>query len=339
MKAKNFLGKLSLVALIAIATQSCKKENGIDNNNVIQRPYVVYAADLNGSILKTNDGNVYQTIFPGDGTPLRALIIAQQNMIIVKRNAVFHSKNEGKSFIPTITSNVNVATSIKWPFFLIYVPGAKFSIVEICNLNGFGGLSFSPSNGEYYDAETHWITPATSSESITFTSDRVLYTYSVGSSKLYNRFDTAGKFTEVPAANLPKPQNFYLSHFGATLTATDYDGLKGAWYSIDSGKTFKAYSGLPTGKILYTTYGAFEKLLVGVEGMGVYVAEGTTFKQSSGGMDANTSVYSIVAKDNYYKNELTKKFIYAATNTGIYRSEDLAKSWVKVKEGSFNLLY
>ncbi len=46
MKGKTLFGKLSLLALFVVAFQSCKKENGIDNNNVIEAPYAVFVSDV-----------------------------------------------------------------------------------------------------------------------------------------------------------------------------------------------------------------------------------------------------------------------------------------------------
>jgi hypothetical protein len=335
MKARNLLGKLSLLTLVAIATQSCKKENGIDNNNVIQRPYVMYASDKNGAIYKTNDGDNYSTIFSGDGTPIRSMTVSKANLIIVKNTTAFYSKNDGRTFNAINSLNVSVPTNIKWPGFLLNVP--KFNVVQLVNVGGFGGLSVSPSNGEYYNADTMWVDVASSTESLTIAGDDVLFSYSLAGSKLYMRTDSAGKWQTRGANGLPKPYNFYLSHFGKTLIATDYDGLKGSWYSIDSGANFKEYKGLPL-TTLHATYGAFEKLLVGTD-LGLYVAEGTTFAAANTGLETGTKVYSIVAKDNYYKNDATKKIIYIATNKGIYRSEDMARSWVNVNKGDFRLLY
>ncbi|MBL7713307.1 MAG: hypothetical protein JNL13_12600 [Chitinophagaceae bacterium] len=335
MKTKNLLGKLSLLTLLALATQSCKKENGIDNNNVIQRPYVLYAVDKQGTLYKTNDGTNYKTIFSGDGTPIRSMTVSKNNLIIVKNATVFYSKNEGRTFDAIPNLNVSVPTNIKWPGFLLDVP--KFKTVQLVNVSGFGGLSISPSHGEYYNADTAWTEAAPSTESLTIAGDDVLFCYSLVGSKLYMRTDSAAKWRQRDAGSLPKPYNFYLSHFGKTLIATDYDGLEGSWYSIDSGNSFKQYTGVPK-TTLYATYGAFEKLLIGTDS-GVYVAEGTKFTASNTGLAGLTKVYSIVAKDNYYKNDATKKVIYIATDKGIYRSEDMAKSWVKVKDGDHRLLY
>lgn len=344
MKGKGLLGKLSLLALFAIATQSCKKENGIDNNNVIQKPYALYAVDAKGNILKTNDGINYNTVFPGDGQNVRALITSKQNIMIVKDQTLFLSKNDGRSFDPIKLSVVTVPTNIKWPYFILDVP--SFDRVLIANgIAGPGNVSFSPSNGAYFDSDTNWTTEdkPNTTESFTQTDDKVVYSYSIsgsetGVSKLYYK---TGKDepTKPRSTDLPSPYNYYVAHFGNTVIATDYDGTNGSWYSTDQGKTFKQYTGLPTTKILYATYSAYDKLLIGSQNNGVYLYNNGTFVQSNSGLPANTSVYSIVGKDNLYKNNVTKKIFFIATSNGLYRSEDLAQTWIKVKDGEYKLVY
>lgn len=345
MTAKNILGKLCLLGFLAVATQSCKKENSIDNNNVIQRPYALYAIDGSGTVLKSNNGEQYQTIFPGDGLPVRALITSKQNILLVKEQSVFMSDNNGKSFNPTKLSVVSVPTGIKWSNFILDVP--SFNHVYIANYiagPSVGNVSVSPSNGEYYDADTNWtdIDVAFSVASFTQLQNGTVFGYSISGSKnsiskLYYK-EAADKKWTPQVTDLPNPYNFFLSNHGNNLIVTDYDGVKGVMYSNDMGKTFTAYAGIPTGKILYATKSAYGELFVGTE-VGIYWYNGSSFQAINSGLDANTKVYSIVGKDNYYKNEILKKFIYIATNTGVYRSENLGKSWIKVKSGIHTLVY
>jgi hypothetical protein len=343
MKGKSLLGKLSFIALLAIASQSCKKIDGIDNNNVIQKPYVVFAADASGNIFKTNNGNNYTTIFPGDGSTLRAVITSKENILVVKGQTLFLSVNEGKSFNPY--NNLTVPASIKWPYFIMDVPSfARIYSVNILSGPKCGTLSFSQwDNGKSFDADTNWKddTPYTT-ESLTQLDNGTLYGYSLsgsanGISKLFYKTGKDDPFMP-RATDLTSPYNFYLSHSNNTLIATDYDGVKGSWYSNDDGKTFSQYAGLPAGKKLYATYGKYNQVLIGTQDNGVYLLQGSTFYPSNNGLDPLTSVYGIVSKENLYKNNVVKKFFYLATSTGIYRSEDLAKSWVKVKDGDYRII-
>jgi hypothetical protein len=336
MKGKNLLGKLSLLALLAIGSQSCKKENGIDNNNVIQRPYVLFVADKDGTILKSNDGDNYTTILSGDGFPIRSIVTSKQNILFVKDDRLFLSEDNGKAFNPLRSDLVTIPKNIRWSNFMLNIPNLDRVYITNSQSNR-GKVSQSPSNGQYFLVDSSWTKDKDSAyniESFTYLDNQILFGYSpsgsvTGSTKLYLKTGKDNTW-EPKITDLPSPYSFYLAHKGNTLIATDYDGVKGSYYSDDSGKTFKPFTGLPVGKKLLCTYSAYNIVLIGTEKGGLYTTSGTTFSSSNGGIDAGSSVYGIVAKDNYYKNGVSKKFFYLATSTGVYRSEDMAKSWIKV---------
>jgi hypothetical protein len=98
-------------------------------------------------------------------------------------------------------------------------------------------------------------------------------------------------------------------------------------------------NGLPK-HILYCTYAPFDQtILVGTDSMGVYRWDGTNFVPSNAGLQDNTVVYSFAAKEDVYKNGVSKKYVYAATNKGLYRSEDYGVNWTLALPGSFVALY
>ncbi len=208
-------------------------------------------------------------------------------------------------------------------------------------------MSYNQSNGAAWMTDTNRVvdTPYTV-ESYTELNNKTLYSFSIGNtvhyvSHLFSRASKDAPWKPVTSSGLPVNYNFYLAHNGNTLIATDYDGIKGSFYSNDFGATFLPYSGLPSNKTLYATYAPFdETVLVGTANMGVYKTNGTgTFVTSNSGIDVGTSVYGITAKSNLYKNGVIKKYVYIATSTGIYKSEDLAQTWVKVKQGDYRIIY
>jgi hypothetical protein len=342
MKGKRLWGTLSLLAMAALTLQSCKKENGIDNNNVIKKPYVLYLSDARGNIFSTNNGDDYKTVFPGDGIPIRGLITSKQNILMVKDKVLFFSDNGGKSFNPYLPANMIIPTTIPWSYFMIN--SEDQDRVYITNLMGVGGMSYSQYNGKSFDADTNWKadTPYTA-ESVTQLDNKKVFVYSLsgslhGISKLYRRNSKDEPFEPVPT-NLPSTNKFYLTHSADLLIATDYEGTEAAWYSGDEGKTFKKYSGLPV-TLLYATHAPFGKvILIGTKGLGVYKFDGSSFVPTNSGISPGTSVYSITSKANIYKNDVNREYIFLATSTGIYRSEDMAKSWVKVKTGDHRIVY
>lgn len=347
MKLKNLYGKLALAGFMALTLHSCKKENGIDNNNVVQRPYALYAVDSFGYIYHSNDGNEYETVFPGDGTPLRALTVIKNKIFIVKGDLVLYSTNEGRNFNPIEKGLVNVPKNIPNANFILSVP--SLDRVYITNfLSIRGKISQSPYenndfayfliDSSFTDADTPFQV-----QSFAYTDNQILYglsnTGSVNNvSKLYYKTGKDEKW-KPQVTNLPSmPNLFYLNKWGNAIVATDFGGIQGAWYSNDTGKNFTAFTGLPVGVNYPATCAAYDKLLIGTEKMGVYLYNGSSFEPSNSGLPSGTSVFSIVAKDNYYKNGQVKKYFYIATNKGLYRSEDLAKSWVKVKDGKYTIV-
>lgn len=347
MKGKSLFGKLSLLTLLVLTFQSCKKDNGIDNDNVIETPYVIFTSDANGTILSTNDGNNYKTVFPGDGTVPRALVPVGPNLLMVKNKEAFISQNGGKNFDPLYPLAIIVPTSIKWPYFILNVPDQDRVYTTSSLVLGSTLISYDKSNGAAWLTDTNRLTDTPYTvESYTELTNKALYAFSVGNTKysishLFSRASKNDPWKPVPSSGLPANYNYYIAHNGNTLIVTDYDGKMGAYYSNDFGTTFTAYSGLPVNKTLYATYAPFdEAVLVGTADMGVYKTNATgTFVASNSGIDVGTSVYGITAKSNLYKNGVIKKFVYIATSTGIYRSEDLAQTWVKVKSGDYRLIY
>lgn len=343
MKSKRLWGALSLLAMAAMIFQSCSKENGIDNNNVIKRPYVLYLSDAKGTIFASNNGDDYKTVFPGDGTPVRAIVTSKQNLLMVKSDVLFFSDNGGQSFNPYLPgTNMVVPKNIPWPYFLL--GSEDQDRIYITNLLGVGGISYSSYDGKSFDADTNWKadTPYTA-ESITQLDNKKMFAYSLsgslhGISHLYMR-NSEDEPWEPVRTNLPITNKFYLTNNGDVLVATDYEGIQGAWYSSDEGKTFTKYSGLPS-TTLYATHAPFGKVvLVGTKNLGIYKFDGTSFAASNSGISPGSTVYSITSKANIYKNDINRQYIFAATSTGIYRSEDMAKSWVKVKPGDHRLVY
>jgi hypothetical protein len=50
-------------------------------------------------------------------------------------------------------------------------------------------------------------------------------------------------------------------------------------------------------------------------------------------------VRGVVGKENIYKNGNVSKFVFVATNRGLYKSSDLGENWTKVVGGNFTAIY
>lgn len=335
MRRCFLLYRLSLVFFAAALLQSCKKENGIDNNSVIKKPYSLYAGASNGALLNTNDGTDYRTIFPADNYPARAIVTYGMNVMFIKGN--LHLSVNNGNFNPK--------------YFLVnQLPNWQQMILNVQSHSRLylssgdpltKGIVYSEDSGMTWQRDTAWDAGVEGGWVTSFTQlkNGVLFAYNDFKDSLYQRDSRTDAWT-LAAPNRQQPSGTsYLCHFNNTLTLTDSSGATGVQYSNDSGKTWTAYNGLPPRK-LYATAAPFEKvLLVGTDSMGVYRLENGQFVPSNNGLETNTSVYGIVGKDNIYKNDISKNYIYLATDKGIYRSEDLGFSWARMLEGSFRTVY
>lgn len=131
---------------------------------------------------------------------------------------------------------------------------------------------------------------------------------------------------------------FTLGHFNNRLIAIDQRCRWGAWYSDDDGKNWAPYSGLPANTALLCIEAPFEEVcLIGTAGKGCYILNQFTgvWEPNNNGLAANATVRGIAAKKNIYKNGNVRKYIYLATDKGIYESTDGGRNWVKTIDGNF----
>jgi hypothetical protein len=336
MRKSHLLSKIAIVALVTLAATGCKKENGIDNDNIIKKPYGLYAGEFLGALLNTNDGENYRTIFPSDGYPYRAITTSDENLLFVKAN-VHLSENNGNNFNPTYLFASPVA---HWQTMILDVPSQDRVYLAS---NQSTSIALSEDHGKTWVNETQWDTGIVASGITSFTElkNGVLFAHGMLNDSIYRKDNRDDKWTWTNSNGLPAPGGgyFYLGHFNNALTLTDITGQNAVYYSVDSGKNWTKYNGLPV-RPLYASSSPFDQvLLVGTDSMGVYRLENGVFIPSNNGLETNTSVFAFAAKENIYKNDASKKFVYIATNKGLYRSEDLGQNWARVKLGNFVAVY
>lgn len=338
----KWLRTITIAAAIGgIFLQSCKKENGIDNNNVIRTPYGLYFADNQGALYNTNDGKSIRRIFNTDGYVQRSIVTSGTNLLFVKKN-VHLSTDNGDNFNPT---DLSVNPKSRWESLMVDVP--SHGRIYITSLNGLG-IIYSEDHGKTWKNDMDWDTGpggtvlyAPYPHTIAQLKGGDLFCYNNDSQMLYRRTSKTDTWKAVAKNGLP-PHTYFLSHLNDALIATDVagTGTQGVYFSTDKGLNWTAYSGLPADVPLMDTYAPFEQtLLVGTRGFGVYRLQSGAFVPSSNGLPSNCIVYSITAKSDTYKNEVVKQYIYAATNAGLYRSEDGGQNWILQYDGDIRLLY
>ena len=64
MNSKNLSFIIAILSILILT--NCTKNNGIDNNSVIVKPYVLYFSGDRGELYKTNTGRLFNLVFPPD---------------------------------------------------------------------------------------------------------------------------------------------------------------------------------------------------------------------------------------------------------------------------------
>lgn len=337
MKRNILLHTLTLSALLCVTITSCKKENGIDNETVVRKPYSLYVTSAEGELLNTNNGDDYLTIFPVDGFPSRSLVTADTAIVWLKNN-LFVSLDNGQNFNPKTTVGVPPSPSFPWQNILLSALDQDRIYVGSVLARG---IYFTGDNGKNWFPDNDWDDGVNGGNISSFTQlkNGNIYAHANFTDSFYKKDNKADKWTWIQQI-VPIPSNgtYYINHFDNTLVATDVSGANGVYYSND-GQNWNKYPGLPNRPLRATNAPFDEVLLVGTDSMGVYRLQSGQFVPANNGLTTNTTVLGIIGKDNVFKNGARRRFIYLATDQGLFRSEDLGQNWVSVKPGSYVSVY
>ncbi|NCX95506.1 MAG: hypothetical protein EBX41_03685 [Chitinophagia bacterium] len=341
---------LLIAAGITLFLGSCSKPyNSVNNGQIIATPYSLYFVDTNGSLYRSNDGKAYKVMFPPDGKPARALCVAQDYLIWMKPTLSV-SYNNGTNFntafdYPIVLHKADVNGNFFDYNQSMILGVAAWNVVYVCSSNpspyNYLGLERSDNRGiknSWYSASYDTITfpnpSGTGITSLTQLQNGTVVGYDANHIKvLYTpAADVLWKPTTITTTlpNDTAQAYFSIGHIRNRILAIDNIGNKGVWYSDDLGATWTQYAGIPTGLPLMCVASPFEQTcLVGSSGKGVFILNQNTgmFQPSNSGLPANAIVRNIAFKENIYKNDTHKQYIYLATNTGIYCSTDNGLSW------------
>lgn len=354
MRRINLVSTISCVALAALAFQGCKKSNGIDNNQVITKPYTLHFVDTSGEIYYTNDGQTVRPLNTGDGFSVETITTSGEYILFRKQNSTILFASDGGE-----KENVNFN-----PVFTTINPAGfgQSVVLHVENYNDTGaaildriyvvsdqekGLAINDSNGRtstpwFYDTDPNL--PAGGFTSLAQIETGQIFAFDDQTNNLYMKQDFATGWSKRNGTGLPASTdgNLYLVSMGTELYAVSVGGNNqgSIWRSTNMGNDFNQLPALPNGITDVTTaIGAFGKvLIVGTLNNGIYRFGGSnaSWEQSSFGLDTRTRVYAMTQKDNLFKNEAVREYVYIATSTGVYRSDDLGQNWIKVYTNPLN---
>lgn len=339
---KGFLPAVLLASVVSfMALQGCKKENaiGIDNDKVVKTPYSLYVADEEGWLVNSTDGETYSSIFPPDGYAPSLIITSGSNLLFLKEN-LHLSSNNGKNFNPVLT------TIKKFPWQTMAYNFLGHNRLYITTTNTTNGVSLSKDNGKTWEEDLAWepnIPPAFNISSFSGLGNNVLFAYSNLNNVMFRKDNAGANWRPVTMEGLfpVDGTEFYLVSNNNILFLVDYKGIGGVWYSEDEGLHWKRFG---QGHMPFNHHwncavspDGGKTLVVGTDTTGIYrIENGSYFVSANVGLEKNTNVYSMTVKKNIYKNDVTRSYVFIATNKGIYRSEDGGKTWDKMSFGAFD---
>ena len=351
MRNFSVVYKLAAVALLAFTAQSCKKRmNGIDNNQIISKPYSLFVADSSGRLEFTNDGKLFKTAFGAQGVNhVPSMVFSGNNFIWVLANNAHVAEDkelfggDNFNFNPI---NLGINPLAKWQSMMINVPSYD-NRVYLAGNSGFGVI-YSDSNGKRNSWKVDGGFASNIAAPVTITSftqlkDGSVICYDHINNRIFNKTGKLNAWTEVtPMTGLPTGGKFFLSHFQDITILGDSTGVNGVWYSHDKGANWAQYTGLPAGAQVQCMLAPFERVfLVGTAQHGVYrlPLNSTSLQASNEGLNNLINIRAMAAKDDLYKTEAVSEYVYLATDFGLYRSVDLGNNWILMRRGNYTALY
>jgi hypothetical protein len=204
-------------------------------------------------------------------------------------------------------------------------------------------IIYSEDNGQTWKADVNWdVLNGTNKQgkttSITQLKDGTLFCMNARDS-VFKRVGTNGWRSVVRTKTIDSlpglvgalKKSWFISSYDNNLVVLDKEGNYGAYKSVDGGIKWKFMPGLPVGEILFAKQTAFNDVyFVGTKGAGLWRWDGANFRRTDGGMLPNTHIYGVTAKRIIYRTDVAKYFYFAATNNGLYRSENNGYDWVKL---------
>lgn len=305
----------------------------------------MYIGGYHGSVYKTNDALYFNTLFYTDNSIVRQLLVVDSMVLELKKH-FYYSEDDGRVFQLSNNQCIDQIDSFKNYFFPNNATH-DFTTDRVYLVTK-SGIEFSTNHGRTFTVD---VPTPTNPKNATFTS-----VTQNRSGLCYAMLDSAIQFKK-PAGNNPwaqvvqdgagdlpldTPSRWYISHFGDTLIAVDFMGVNGVRYSVDEGLTWTGCSGLSASKrkILFGhEAGNTGYFYIGYDSAGLYRSNnGSSFTKVSAGIPWYAKVGFVESKQVTYRTDVVRTYLFAATDVGLYWSQDGGLNWEIIRKGSFSTL-
>lgn len=338
-----FTKKILTVALLSplLMQYACKKVSPIatDNDQVIQTPFGLFLGNTNGMLVNTNDGYYINPIFPADGYASTAIVTSGENVLLLK-DKLHLSLNNGKNF-QMVYDRVEHQD---WQEQIIDAP--LQNRIYVASKDG-KGVAYSTDKGLTWNVDNLFdplMPGGYKINSFVAMNDGSVLGFSSEGLALLKKENADAPWTPMPIEGVYPADagKYFIVGDGQSLMLLESTGRYNHYYSEDGGYHWvRLYmDAIPFGM---KTYGAVKApggdWVIGTS-EGLFKVElPERIYPAHNGLEIGTDVKRLTLKKNVYKNGVVKNYLFAATDKGLFRSEDRGLNWVRTTDSTLQYHY
>ncbi len=341
------------VTLVAFALQGCQqKRNPGPDDGYVQKPYSLFIVDEQGLVWGTNDGEKFKRWSGSQGAGFVESVYSSGHRLIFRAPAgadLHVSEPDTSAGVHLNTNpsyrNLNIAafgpaiaiqledfndTPKAGPRDRFYVASGSGKPVAYSEYNA------DPDSVWWHEDGQSGLTVSTIT-SFAQLANGLVIAYDDATRKIFTRDNIKNGWTGKNSNGLPAAGQgqTYVINKGNDVLVVIVNGdatTNGIYESKNFGDDFSKLPEIDGGIYDITgATGAFGKVLIAsTKTNGIWRLGGQGEWERTFGLDEGTEVHGVLSKYNKFKSEEVREYIYAATSTGLYRSDDLGQNWVKL---------